>query len=245
MSGHSKWAQIKRQKGTADVKKGLAFTKLANAITIAVREGGGGDPEQNFRLRLAIEKAREQNTPKENIQRAIDRGLGKGVDAASFQEAAYEGFIGQVGLIIEAITDNTQRTTSEVKNILEKNGGQMVSIGAVSYQFQKMGMIIINKSGKSFDEIFTVVVDLGCEDVEEVGDEVFVYTLPENLNKIKEALTQKGLIVTTAEFTRKPKIIIPISDKSVAEKTISIIDKLEELDDVQRVYANFEIADPS
>ena len=174
MSGHSKWAQIKRQKGINDQKRGKTFTKLGNAITISVRQGAGvGDPNQNFRLRLAIDAARAANMPKENIERAIERA--KGAKAGDLEEVIYEGFApGGVSVIIEAATDNSMRTTSEIKSIFNKAGASFGQPGSVAYQFKHVGQVIIKKGTKSFDDIFALALDSGAEDLEEAGDEVFI-----------------------------------------------------------------------
>ncbi len=244
MSGHSKWAQIKRQKGVADIKRGQAFTKLANAITIAVRQGGGSsDPEQNFRLRLTIEKAREVNMPKENVQRAIERGAGKGEKGSGLEEVVYEGFgPGGSAIIVEAATDNKLRTTSEVKQVFEKNGATLGTPGAVSYQFNTKGVIRIQKENRSTDEIFLSAADAGAEDIEEQGDEVAIYTKPDELMKVKQLLP-KDLKITGAELTRVPLTTVSIQDQDAAEKIVTLLDKLESLDDVQKVYSNFDIPD--
>ncbi len=243
MSGHSKWTQIKRQKGVADIKRGQAFTKLAVAITIAVRQGGGvGDPSQNFKLRLIVEKARALNMPKENIERAIQRAFGKS-GVLVLEEVVYEGFApGHVSVIVEAATDNKQRTINEVKNIFDKNGGTLASPGAVSYQFEKRGLITVKKNGTSVDDVFLLAADSGAQDVEEMGDEVVVYTKPEDLAAVRDALVKK-ITVTDAEITRVPTVTVPLSDKDIAQKALSFIEKLESLDDVQKVYANFDISD--
>lgn len=244
MSGHSKWAQIKRQKGATDVKRGQVFTKLSNAITIAVREGGGiGNPEQNFRLRLAIEKAREQNMPKENIERAIEKGKGKSADGVELQEVIYEGFgPSHIAVIAEAATDNKLRTSAEVKNIFEKHGGTLGNPGAVSYQFETTGLISVKKNGKTSDEIFLTAADAGAEDIEEAGDEVLIYTKPQDLASVRDVL-RKSMAVTSAEITRKPALTVQITDKETARKVISFIERLEGLDDMQKVYTNFDITE--
>jgi YebC/PmpR family DNA-binding regulatory protein len=243
MSGHSKWATIKRQKGANDAKRGQLFTKLSSAITIAVRQGGGSaDPESNFRLRLAIEAARAANMPKENIERAIQRASGKQAD--TLEEATYEGFgPGGFSVVVEAFTDNKLRTVSEVKNIFNKNGGSMGAQGSVMYQFEKKGVIAVSKVDKSLDDIFIIAADNGVEDIEEAGLEVLLYTKPEDVTKIKDALVQNGLEIKTFELIFRPVVINQIIDKSSAEKALSFIDKLESLDDVQKVYANFDIPD--
>lgn len=248
MSGHSKWKQIKRQKGVTDKKKGQAFTKIAKAITIAVRQGGGiGDPAQNFRLRLAVEQARAINTPKENIERAIEKGMGKS-DGGGLEETVYEGFAPEgIALIIEAATDNKQRTTPEVKSILEKNGGSLATPGAVSYQFEQKGLITVKKdsppAGGSLDDIFLLAADAGAEDIEEAGEEVLIYTRPDQLSLVKDMLVENNLTVKEIEITRKPKITIPITNKESAHKILALVEKLEDLEDVQKVYANFDIPD--
>lgn len=243
MSGHSKWSTIKRQKGAADVKRGLVFTKLSNAITLAVRNGGGvGDPESNFKLRLIVESARSMNMPKENIERAIQRAVGK--SAEHVEEVVYEGFgPGGFSVIVEAITDNKMRTTPIVKNIFEKNGGSMGIPGAVSYQFQQRGLIILQKNGKSLDEIFLIAAEGGAEDVEE-GDieEVFVTTKVEDLAKVKDVLEKEGYTLTSAELTRRPVVFMPLSDSEATTRAITFLEKLDDLDDVQKVYANYEVA---
>lgn len=243
MSGHSKWSQIKRQKGLADIKRGQSFTKVSNAITIAVRAGGGvSDPQQNFRLRLAIEKARSLNMPKDNIDRAINRALGK-QDASQMEEVIYEGFgPGKVAIMVLAVTDNKQRTIAEVKNVFDKNGAILATPGAVSYQFEQKGLITVSKNGKSLDEIFSIAIDLGVDDLEEVGEEVLLYTKPEDLAKVREALSQE-LNLVNAELIRKPKVTVPISDSETALKVLSLMEKLEDLEDVQKVYINFDISD--
>jgi len=243
MSGHSKWATIKRQKGANDAKRGQLFTKLSKAITIAVRQGGGvPDPDSNFRLRLAIEAARTANMPKDNIERAIDRASGK--QAAILEEATYEGFgPGGFSVVVEAYTDNKLRTVSEVKNIFNKSGGNMGAQGSVMYQFEKKGVITVEKNGKSLDDIFLIAADSGVEDIEDAGVEVLLYTKPEDVTKIKDELSKNSLKVKTFELVFRPVVISAISDKNSAERALSFIDKLESLDDVQRVYANFDIPD--
>lgn len=242
MSGHSKWSTIKRQKGVNDAKRGQIFTKLSMAVTLAVREGGGvTDPAGNFKLRLAIDAARAANMPKENIDRAISRANGKG--EAALEEAVYEGFgPGGVSLIIETATDNKQRTVSEVKSTLDKNGGSLGVQGAVAYQFEQKGMIGTPKPA-NMDDFFLLAVEAGAEDLEEGDDEVIVYTKPEDLNSVREKLLAQNITITSAEFTRIPTTPITIEDPEKAEKIISLVDKLESLGDVQKVYINAQIPD--
>ena len=240
MSGHSKWATIKRQKGAADLKRGQTFTKISNAITIAVRSGGGvADPENNFRLRIAIEKAREANMPKENIERALRRASGG--EGGGVEEVVYEGFAkGGVSVIIEAATDNSQRTTGEVKSIFSKVGASFGQPGSVAYQFENKGRISIKRNGKSLDEIFNLAAESGAEDLEEAGENVFVYASPLDLSKVKSKLQELGLNILDAEIIRKPVQKISIQDNEQREKIISFFKKLEDLDDVQKVYSNLE-----
>ncbi|MBI4089752.1 MAG: YebC/PmpR family DNA-binding transcriptional regulator [Candidatus Levybacteria bacterium] len=238
MSGHSKWATIKRQKGVADLKRGLAFTKLSNAITIAVKRGGGiTDINNNFRLRLAVEEARTANMPKDNIERAIRKALGK--DAGNVEEVIYEGFAPEgISVIIEAATDNTLRTTSEIKSIFNKEGGSFGKIGSVSYLFLQKGMINVDKKGKSIDELFEIAAESGAEDIEESGDEAIVTTSFGNLSDVREKLSKKGIVIKKAGVVRKPLTPIVLTDKEKIAHVQNFLDKIEALDDVQKVYSN-------
>lgn len=239
MSGHSKWSTIKRQKGAADVKRGLTFTKLSNAITIAVKQGGGiGDPTQNFRLRLAVDAAKTANMPKENVERAIKRALGK--EAGEMEEVIYEGFApgGGVSIIIEAITDNSQRTTSFIKSIFNKAGASFGQPGSVAYQFKQVGQIEVKKSGKSYDDIFELAVESGAEDIEDLEEEVFVYTTVTDMTKVKDALIGRGIEVIGADIIRKPIVTVEVIDDAKLSKIKNFVDTIEELDDVQKVYTN-------
>jgi len=240
MSGHSKWSTIKRQKGTADIKRGQRFTKLANAITIAVKQGGGiGDPQTNPRLRITIDAARALNMPKDNIDRAITRGQDK--KGGGMEELTYEGFTsGGVSVVVEAATDNPTRTTSEVKNLFNKAGASFGQPGSTSYQFRRVGQIVVSKD-KSFDEIFSIAVDSGATDLEEVGEEVFIYTEPSSISQVKDALSQKGLTVTDVSFALKPTIKVSVADKATYDKILNFLASLEEMDDVQKVYSNLEV----
>lgn len=229
MSGHSKWSTIKRQKGLMDIKRGQTFTKISNAITIAVRSGGGAS---------AIEKAREANMPKENIERAIAKA--KGGEGKIVEEVVYEGFVtGGVSVIVEAVTDNSLRTTSEIKSIFRKVGASFGQPGSVAYQFVSKGMIGIKKNGKSLDEIFNLAVESGAEDFQEdVGGDVVVYTSPQDLSKVSSKLLELGLNLLDTEIVRKPVQTITIADSKQREKIINFLQKLEDLDDVQKVYSN-------
>ena len=239
MSGHSKWATIKRQKGANDQKRGLLFTKLASAITVAVKQGGNvADPESNFRLRLAIESARSMNMPKENIERAVARAAGK--QDLSLEEIVYEGFgPGKFSVLVEAVTENKQRTVAEVKNTFDKNGGSMGSAGSVMYQFVRQGLAKLNKQDKTFDDVFSIAAETNAEDIEEEGSEVCVYTKPEELFKVQSFLLNKGLEVLSAELIYKPLNLVAIPEGQESSRAISLLQKLEDLNDVQKVYANF------
>lgn len=237
MSGHSKWSTIKRQKGVADAKRGQTFTKISNAITIAVRQGAGvTDPNSNFKLRLAIEKARQANMPKDNIDRAIKRAEGKGEGAV--EEIMYEGFgPGGVAFLIETVTDNRQRTFSEVRNIISKNGGNLGEVGSVGYLFDKVGEIVVRKDTSSFDEIFSIGLELGAEDIEDDDQVCFLYVPPSSLFDVKNQLEEKGFGIESSEIIFKAKTVIELAELE-QDKIFSISDKLEELDDVQKVYQN-------
>lgn len=238
MSGHSKWATIKRAKGANDAKRGQLFTKIAGQIAIAVRQGGSADADTNPRLRLAIDKARSANMPKESIDRAIARGSGSGSDAV-LEEVMYEGFgPGGAAIMVEAVTDKKQRTVAEVKNIFEKNGGSMGSQGSVSYQFDKVGEIISNTNGKSSDELLEIALDSGADDVENEAEIAYFYTQPTNVMQVKLNIEKHNLTVEEAEIVYKPKVMI--KDENVQSKVEDFIQKMEDLDDVQKVYTNFE-----
>ncbi len=237
MSGHSKWSTIKRQKGAADAKRGQAFTKLSNAITLAVKQGGGiADPDSNFKLRLAIDRARSMNMPKDNIERAIDRA--KAGSKEAFDEVVYEGFApGGVAIIVEAATNNKNRTTSEVKNLIEKNQGSMGSQGSVNYLFTRRGELIVPKNGKSADDIMMVALDEGLEDIEEEDEVFFLYTSPENLMRVKNVIESAGYTTENAELVYKPSTTVEL-DEETYKKVESLMNKIEEHDDVQKVYSN-------
>jgi YebC/PmpR family DNA-binding regulatory protein len=242
MSGHSKWATIKRQKGVTDAKRGQAFTKMSNAITIAVKEGGGvGDPASNFKLRMIIEKARAINMPKDNIQRAIERASGVGGNALT--EAVYEGFApGGIAVMVHTVTDNKMRTVAEVKNIFEKSGGGFGSSGSVAYLFDQKGEITVPLSGKSFDDVMMVALDANIDDIEEDAGVAYMYVSPTDLSRAKSDLEALGLTVTTVELVYKPKSTIDLPDESTQEKVMDFLEKVEDLADVQKVFTNANFA---
>jgi len=238
MSGHSHWATIKRQKEAADQQRGKIFSKLSRAIAIAARQGA--DPETNFKLRLAIEKAKEYNLPKENILRAIRRGSGR-EEGERWEEITFEGYGPEgIGVIVEAVTDNRNRTTAEIKNIFERGGGSLAGPGAVSYLFKKMGLIAVKK-GENPDEQILKIIDLGAEDVEEASDAIEVYTTPEKLKDLEEKIKSSGFEVKSGEITMKPVTPAVISDSQKAQRVLRFMESLENHDDVQKIYANFDI----
>jgi YebC/PmpR family DNA-binding regulatory protein len=244
MSGHSKWHSIRRTKGVTDQRRGQLFTKLARDITMAAREGGG-DPDMNFRLRLAIDKARGNNMPMDNIQRAIDRGSGKGGEGISLEELYYEGYApGGVALLIDAATDNRNRTNSDIRATFTKAGGTPGEPGTVGWMFDLKGLITIDLAGKKLDidEVMLLAIDAGADDVE-VGDDVIeVYTDFKQLAAVRQALLAAQLPVTGAEKTMIAKTSVS-PDQENALKTLKLIEKLEDLDDVQKVYSNLELTD--
>jgi YebC/PmpR family DNA-binding regulatory protein len=247
MSGHSKWAQIKRQKGVADVRRGATFTKIANAIAVAARSGGSGDQESNPRLRMELESARRVNMPKENIQRAIDRGLGK-LPGQMLEEVVYEGFgPSRVAFYVEGVTDNRLRTNQEVKNIFDRSGGNLGNQGSTAYMFDKKGEIRVkSRGGKAEDELLELI-DLGAEDVEDYDEEgtrkYLVYVESPELNTMGNKITQAKYEIESMEIVMKPNVLVDIHDKVMADKVLNFVEKLEDNDDVQKVYANFDIPD--
>lgn len=237
MSGHSKWSTIKRQKGAADIKRGQSFTKVANAITIAARQGSSGDPGSNPRLRSVLEEAKSLNMPKDNIQRAIDRGLGVGKEA--LEEVTFEGFgPGKVAFLVEVVTDNRLRTLQEIKNLFEKSGGNLAGQGAVAYMFQKKGEIIVKSRGDREKEILQLI-DLGAGDIEEFEQGYLVYVESPELNTLSTKITQAGYGVESAEIVMKPNILQKIDDPEIAKKVMEFIEKLEDNPDIQKIYDNF------
>jgi YebC/PmpR family DNA-binding regulatory protein len=235
MSGHSKWSTIKRQKGAKDAARGAAFTKLGNAIAIAARSGT--DPETNFELRLAVDRARAANMPMANIQRSIDRVKDK--DSAQVQEVMYEGYgPGGVAILAECATDNINRTYPDVKLAFSKHGGNIAEKGAVAFQFDHKGLIRVKVAG---DDVLLQALDAGAEDVQEEDGESIIYTDPKGLAKVREALTTAGLEVAEAELTYVPNNTVEITDAATAGKIMRLMDALEDLDDVSATHVNFDI----
>jgi len=239
MSGHSKWASIKHKKAVVDSRKGKLFTKLARAVTVAAKEGGG-DPDTNARLGLAVQKAKDASMPKDNIERAIAKGTGAGADAAALEDVLYEGYgPGGVALLVEAVTDNRNRTASEVRHILSKHGGNLGEPGSVAYLFDKKGLVVVDGERYSEDDLM-VAIDAGAEDIA-LDDGVFeVLCEPADLVAVRAALDGAGIEVETAELSQLPKVRVPL-DEDTATRLMRLIDALEEQDDVDTVHANFDV----
>jgi YebC/PmpR family DNA-binding regulatory protein len=236
MSGHSKWSTIKREKGAKDAARGALFTRLGHAIALAARSGA--DPDTNFSLRLAVDKARASNMPTANIQRSIDRGSGK-LGGAQIQEVMYEGYgPGGVAILVECATDNLNRTYPEVKLAFSKHGGNIAEKGAVAFQFDHKGMIRVNAKG---DDLLLHAIEAGAEDVQEEGDESVIYTAATDLAKVRDALKEAGVEITEAELTYVPNNTVEITDQATATKIMKIMDVLDSLDDVTNTHVNFEI----
>lgn len=240
MSGHSKWAQIKRQKGVNDSKRGQIFTKMAREIMVAARQGGA-DPDANFRLRLAVQRARQINMPMENIQRAIARATGTGEGDTQLEEVTYEGYgPGGVAIFVEAVTDNRNRTVAEVRNVFTRGGGNLGENGSVAWLFDPRGVIAVNTDGKDPDEITLAAIDAGAVDVNQDDKTVEVYTEYEDLEKVRRALEGAGVEVESAERTMVPKTMVPL-DEGKSQQVLRLLEKLEDLDDVQGVSTNLDI----
>jgi len=239
MSGHSKWSTIKRQKAVSDAKKGAVFTKLANAITIAVKEGEP-DPESNFRLRLAIEKAREFNMPKENVEKARERGLGKGLDG-ELQEVVFEGFAPYgVAVIAQVVTDNKNRIAAQLKNVFTKAGGSLGGTGSVSYLFQRVGEIAVAKDDLSEESVLDKAMVAEADDMVERQDVFLVYTKENNLHRVKSSLERQGLRILSADLIYSPnkETMVILADSTKVQEIENFLDSLADLEDVQDVYSN-------
>jgi YebC/PmpR family DNA-binding regulatory protein len=240
MSGHSKWSTIKRQKGANDAKRGALFTKVAREISVAARQGGP-DPDANYRLRLAIEKARSVNMPADNIKRTIEKATGGG-EAEQFEEIVYEGYgPGGVAVLVEAATDNRNRTAAEVRSIFTKTGGQLAGSGAVAWQFEPRGLIAVARNATDPDEVALAAIDAGADDVDTDDPETIeIYTAPGDLEKVRVALDAAGVAVDSAENTMIARQTVEL-DSAKARQAMRLVEMLEDLDDVQRVTANFDI----
>jgi YebC/PmpR family DNA-binding regulatory protein len=242
MSGHSKWASIKHKKAAADTQRGKIFTKLIKEITTAARVGGG-KPDANPRLRVAIEKAKSSNMPSDNIERAIKKGTGE-LPGVSYEEITYEGYgPGGVAILVEVMTDNKNRATADIRNIFSKKGGNLAGTGSVNWMFQKKGFMVVNKNQADEEKLMSIVLDNGGEDLS-VEDGTFeITTSPKDFENVKKALNDKKINTESAEITMIPTSTVKISDKSQAQQLLALVEALEENDDVQNVYANFDIPD--
>jgi len=248
MSGHSKWHSIRRSKGILDNKRGAVFTKLAREISIATREGGGGDTDMNFRLRVAVQKARDENMPADNIKRAIEKGLGVSADGpVNYEEITYEGYgPGGVAILVKAVTDNRNRTSSEVRNAFTKGGGNSGEIGSVGWMFEHVGLIRIEPKGDT-EELMLTAIDAGASDVQEIDEggeltELEVYTTFEDMRKVQESLEKSGFKIISSEDIMISKNLMDLDD-SKSLQVLKLMEKLEDLDDVQNVYSNLNIRD--
>ena len=243
MAGHSKWSKVKRFKGAIDARRGKIFSKLSKEITIAAKTGGG-DPNGNPRLRSAILAARAASMPNDNVERAIKRGTGEGTDAQQFEEIIYEGYApGGIALIVEAATDNKNRTAAEIRSIFAKNHGHLASSGSVSYMFHRKGQIAVPRSSVTEDRLFELILEAGAEELTNDGDAYFILTAPDQLYAVAEALRNAGVTTESQKFTFIPDTTITVGDEAVAQQVLRLCDALEDDDDVQNVYSNLEIPD--
>jgi len=239
MSGHNKWSTIKHKKGAADAKRGQVFTKLIKEITVAAKLGGG-DPDGNPRLRAAIDKAKSENMPKDNMERAIKKGTGE-LEGVTYEEITYEGYgPGGVAVLVEVMTDNRNRSVSEVRSIFTKCNGNMGETGCVSWMFDKRGLIVFSKS-TDFEKLFETALEAGAEDVADEEEQFEVITDPANFIEVRESLEKKGFRYESAEVTMIPQTLVKLEGKP-AESMLKLMERLEDNDDVQNVYANFDIS---
>jgi len=242
MSGHSKWANIKRRKGAQDAERAKAFTKISREIIVAVQQGGP-DPDGNFRLKLMIQKAKAANMPNDNINRCIQKAAGN-TEGSKMDEIIYEGY-GPAGtaILLEIMTDNRNRTASEIRYLFSRNGGNLGETGCVAWMFDRIGRIVIPMEGKDEDDVMMTALDAGAEDVSFEDDNCEVTTLPENLEEVRKALEAAGLEMTEVEVTRVPQNTVAVEDVEQARQVLKLYDALDEYDDVQNAYSNFEISD--
>ena len=241
MSGHSKWSTIKRQKGAADAKRGQLFTKLAREITVAAR-AGLPDPDSNPRLRLAVQRARSASMPKDNIDRAIERGAGD-TGGDNYDELFYEGYgPGGTALMIYALTDNRNRTVGEVRAVMSRAGGTLGESGSVGWMFDQVGQIVVEADGDQADELSMTAIDAGAADVVAADGAVEIYTEASDLHRVQESISAAGYEIENAELIMRPKTMVDL-DVDVATKVLRLVDRLEDLDDVQTVYSNLEVSD--
>ena len=239
MAGHNKWSKIKRKKAVNDAKRGAQFTKLIREITVAAREGGG-DPEYNARLRLAVDTAKAASMPAENIERAIKKGTGE-LEGVSYEEVTYEGYgPGGVALFIECLTDNTNRSVADVRHALGKHDGSLGTEGSVAWQFDRKGQIVVDATRHDEEAVFEAAIEAGATDVERDGDEFIVIAEPAEFTAVQEGLRAAGIEIASAELTRIARSEVPVSGKD-AEKLLRLLEMLDELDDVQKVHSNADI----
>lgn len=244
MAGHSKWANVKHRKARMDAQKGKIFTKLAREIIVAAREGGG-DIDTNFRLRLAVQKARENNMPNDNIQRAIQKGAG-GLEGDSYDQANYEGYAsGGVAVLLEVLTDNRNRTVADIRHLFSRHGGSLGESGCVAWMFERKGLFIVKKEGLGIgeDDLMLIALEAGAEDVKEEDDTYSIITPPELFEEVKEYLNKQNIAVESAELTMLPQNTVEIDNPDEVKRILNLMEALEDNDDVQNVYANFEIPD--
>ncbi len=241
MSGHSKWSSIKHKKGAADAKRGKLFSKLSRAIIVAAKEGGP-DPAGNLALQNAVEKARSYSMPKDTIERAIAKGAGEGSDAAAFETVVYEGYGPEgVAVLVEALTDNRNRTAAEVRHLFSKHGGNLGASGVVAWQFERRGVVLVAAEGVDEDELVLAAAEGGADDVELDGSSFQVLSGPEALSSVRQAVEAAGFTVEAAELSMVPKLTVAIDEESTAKRIVHLVEGLEENEDVQEVYANFDI----
>ena len=242
MSGHSKWSSIKHKKGALDAKRGKLFTKLIREITVSARDGGG-NPDANSRLRLAIQKGRDANMPADNVERAIKKGTGE-LEGVSYENVSFEGYAqGGVAVIVEGITDNKNCTTSEVRNIFSKRGGNMAGPGSVSFQFEKKGIFLVKRENVDEEALMTKAINAGADDFS--GDEDFyqITCQPQDFDKVRTGLLENKVEIESGELSMVPKNSVKIGDEETARKILTLVEELEDNDDVQNVYSNFDIPD--
>ncbi|HZQ81085.1 MAG TPA: YebC/PmpR family DNA-binding transcriptional regulator [Gaiellaceae bacterium] len=243
MSGHSKWSSIKHKKGAADAKRGQLFSKLSKAIIVAAKNGGG-DPANNLALQNAIEKAKSYSMPRDNIDRAIAKGSGADADADAFESITYEGYGPEgVAVIVEALTDNRNRTAADVRHMFAKHGGNLGTDGSVSWQFERRGVVVVSAEGVDEDELFLAAADGGADDIEQDGSVFQITSAPEQLAAVRTAVESAGFTVDSSELMLIPKTTIAVEDEAKARQVMRLIDALEENEDVQDVYANFDISE--
>jgi YebC/PmpR family DNA-binding regulatory protein len=242
VSGHSKWHSIKHQKGAADARRGKLFARLARQIEVAAR-AGGGDVDANPTLRTMVQKARDASMPKDNIERAIKRGTGE-LEGVRYESVTYEGYAPNgVAVLVECLTDNRNRTGAEVKNVFTRNGGSLAEPGAVAWQFERKGVVNVAKSASDEDTLMVTTLDHGAEEIDDLGDAWEITTEPSDLQAVREALDAAGIVVASSDLTMLPGQTVPLPDASAAKGVLRVLDALEEHDDVQNVYANFDIPD--